>query len=162
MNASQSTKVYDSKRDQWIVVVIWIAVVILIITGISTVFLPLSLLWRIGLLLLHVLAGLFGLWVLYSTRYVLSDDTLKAKSGPFSWKVQLEKIKEVVPSRSIISAPACSLDRLCVKYKGSFFGLLISPIDKEEFLRDLTERCPQLALEGDRAVQREETSHAGV
>ena len=66
-------------------------------------------------------------------------------------RVELGEIVEVSPSKSLLSAPACSLDRLHVRTR-SGHGVLISPEDKAGFLRELVIAAPHLRIEGERAV----------
>lgn len=109
---------------------------------------------RIGLTALLALSAVFVLWVLYSTRYRLERDALVVRSGPFRWKVGLDSIEEVVPTRNPLSSPACSLDRLRIRYAGSRIGIMISPESKGAFLRDLVARAPGLELVGDRVLRK--------
>jgi len=92
------------------------------------------------------------LTILYATYYIIIGDRLVAHCGPFKQSVLLQDIEEVVPSHNPLSSPALSLDRLHVRCRGSVFGLLISPRDKQGFLADLVARAPQLRIDGDRAV----------
>jgi len=76
----------------------------------------------------------FGLpvWLLLSTYYLVEADTLKVRSGPFSWSILLNEINTVKPSRSVLSSPALSLDRLELQY-GRGQTILVSPKDIEGF-----------------------------
>ncbi len=90
-----------------------------------------------------LLVGLPGvalpLWLLADTSYVLTDDSLRVRSGPFRWRVPLREIRAVAPSRSLLSGPALSLDRLRIDH-GRARSLLISPKDRERFLSELNHR----------------------
>jgi len=154
---NRSLKVYPSKKDTWLVVVIWAGAIVFLASSVVTVLLPLSFKLRLGILLLFIGLVFFVIWVLYSTFYVLANSSLIVRCGPFKWTVPLDTIMEVVPSRNSRSSPACSLDRFRIKYQGSWSGLLISPTDKHHFLQDLAERCPQLILDGDKLVRRDDT-----
>jgi hypothetical protein len=152
--------IHCSKRDTWIVAVLWISVAVVV--------------WMIVRLWLGrgpdavtlILTPLFGLtcWlalsVLYGTRYELGDRILTIRSGPLRWRVPYDAIDEISPTRSSLSGPACSLDRLQIRYGESRAGLLISPTDKAEFLRDLLSRAPGLSAEGDRVVRDQARSGA--
>ncbi len=50
------------------------------------------------------------------------------------------EIESVIPSRNLLSSPACSLDRLHVRYPSSRRGVLISPEDESGFLSGLVLR----------------------
>ncbi len=76
-------------------------------------------------------------WVFFGTHYTLSREILDIRSGPFRWQVPIAKIKDVKPSRSVLSAPAFSTDRLEIVY-GSHESVQISPRDRERFLKELS------------------------
>jgi hypothetical protein len=68
-----------------------------------------------------------------STYYEVDGDTLTVRSGPFRWRVPLEKIDSVTPTRSPLSSPALSLDRLDIRYGKR--RIMVSPADKRGFLK---------------------------
>ncbi len=151
---AQASKVYPSKRDRWIVWVLWISVLVLLFVaayGLLRSGYRTSILIVAGLCVLSVWMTLA---TLYGTNYVLTSDRLVARSWLFRWRVDLGAITEVSPTRSSLSGPALSLDRLHIRCGGPSRGLLISPVDKQAFLEDLVTRTPHLKLEGDRAAQR--------
>jgi hypothetical protein len=66
------------------------------------------------------------------------------------WIIALETIDEVYPTRSPLSSPALSLDRLLIRYK-NLHGpstLMVSPEDKTAFLNALAAAEPRLKLVG--------------
>ncbi|MGV3590121.1 MAG: PH domain-containing protein [Gammaproteobacteria bacterium] len=75
------------------------------------------------------------LWLLSNTGYTLDSTHLRVKSGPFSWTVPLADIRDVRPTRNPLSSPALSLDRLLIEHTGG--SIMISPADKDAFLREL-------------------------
>jgi len=79
------------------------------------------------------------LWTILGTSYLLDDERLRVRSGPFSWQIALRDIRSVAPTRDPRSSPALSLDRLRIEY-GSERALMVSPRDKAGFLRDLERR----------------------
>jgi hypothetical protein len=79
------------------------------------------------------------LWTLLGTRYILSDESLVVRSGPFSWRIALTEVSGVEATRDARSSPALSLDRLRIGY-GNGRSLMISPADKPRFVRDFTAR----------------------
>jgi hypothetical protein len=143
---------FPSRRDLWITVLIWVAAVAIVIIGGERLVNPGPVVGR--LLVAGLCLGMAGftVWILYSTFYELTDEKLIIRTGPIRYVVKLEAIQQVTPSRSPLSSPALSLDRLRVRYRGGGTGVLISPEDKQGFLRALVERCPQLELAGDRAI----------
>ena len=93
-----------------------------------------------------LIGAVLPVWLLVSTRYVLTADLLVVRSGPFRWRIPIREIKEIVPTNSPLSSPALSLDRLRVVY-GQKRWIMISPLERERFLRELT-----LRREASRAV----------
>ena len=98
--------------------------------------------------------AVLSIWILFSTGYTMTSDKLIARCGPFTTVVSLDAIEKISPSRSPVASPACSLDRLHIRYSGSESGLLVSPIDKRVFLEALVVRCSNLTLKGDTVVQK--------
>jgi hypothetical protein len=90
--------------------------------------------------------------VLYAVDYTLEGDALRIRASFFRWRVPLAAIDSVEPTRNPLSSPACSLDRLLIRYGAR--RIMISPEDKTVFLRALAARAPQLELGGERARRR--------
>jgi carbon starvation protein CstA len=88
------------------------------------------------------------LWILLSLRYFLSATRLRVRCGPFSWRIAIGEITGVVPTRSALSSPAGSLDRVRIEY-GNGQALMISPEPRAEFLRQLEHRRKELEHRGD-------------
>jgi hypothetical protein len=148
---------FPSKRDAWLVIVLWISTAMLVAGAIVTLASPGSLAARLALAAAMLGAGGFGPWVLQSTGYRVSAVEIAVRSGPFRWQVPLDAIESVVPSRNPLSSPACSLDRLRIGYRdahGRSRAMLLSPADKSGFLAALAARCPGLVLTGDRLLAR--------
>lgn len=74
------------------------------------------------------------IWLLISTYYKVSDELLIVRTGVFTWKIKLKDIHSVKSSRSLLSSPALSLNRLKVSYNGNK-SVLVSPKNVDEFLR---------------------------
>ena len=71
-------------------------------------------------------------WILLSTFYVVTEKEVKVQSGPFHWSISLHEISSIESSRSLLSSPALSLNRLEIRY-GNRKSLLLSPVDTEGF-----------------------------
>lgn len=130
--------VYLSKVDQWLLVTFCLGALVALgvcvpqfIAGTVTVrlFLVFALLVAIGL----------PAWILLTTAYTLTTGFLVVRSGPFSWSIPLRQITSVKPTRSPLSSPALSLDRLRIEYSGAR-ALMISPENRTGFLADLRSR----------------------
>ncbi|MES2305609.1 MAG: PH domain-containing protein [Gemmatimonadota bacterium] len=76
------------------------------------------------------------LWMLLGTSYTIDGDTLIVRCGPQVQRVPLRLVTKVVATRSILSAPALSLDRLAISY-GKGQSVVISPREKSAFLKAL-------------------------
>ena len=119
----------------------WLALVLLSAAAISSAALT-SLPQRgqpvgvVALLVMGACGIVLPIWVLLRTGYRLTEHTLCVTSGPFRWRIPLEQIESVRPSRSVWSGPALSLDRLAIRY-GRGRCLLVSPKERERFAREL-------------------------
>jgi hypothetical protein len=96
----------------------------------------------IGLVLLLLIA--FPVWVLATTNYTLTSNEIAIRSGPFSWKIPFREITGIERSASRRSGPALSMERLRIDY-GQGKSILISPDNKEAFLRELEARRNELS-----------------
>jgi hypothetical protein len=148
---------FPSKRDWWLVLLIWVAVVVGLVGGLAPVFFEEGPLGP-KLFIVGACLGMDGLmlWVLYGTGYTLTQEQLLVRSGPFVFRVSLEEINSITPTRSLLSSPACSLDRLKIIYRHSWRTLMISPDDKRGFLSAIAQRCPTLMLLNDRIMKKKE------
>ncbi len=143
-------RTYRSKYDTWLLAVMVLANLVAIadIVGLWFAPTPMATKWVVSGVWLGI-NGLIG-WLFVSTVYEVSDTTLTVRSGPFTWVIALGDIVAIYPSRSLLSAPALSLDRIAIERKGSRVPLLISPADRDEFLQDLARRSPGLVKDGSR------------
>ncbi|UWX54958.1 PH domain-containing protein [Maribacter litopenaei] len=87
---------------------------------------------------------LFILYLLMNTEYVIDADKLYVKSGFIYRKhLNISRITSVKKTKSLFSAPAASLDRIQLTYDK--FGILVlSPKDKENFVKNLVEINPNI------------------
>ena len=86
--------------------------------------------------------------MLRSTRYEVADREVIVRSTPFRWRIEIESIESIRPSRSPASSPALSLDRLEIRYGGGR-TLLVSPKDREGFLAAVVARSRHLHRAGE-------------
>ena len=140
--------VFYSKIDAWLVVVIALASVLTIGTcgtlcmeaqnsssSESMLFAILFLSFEIALFLL--IADAF-----IRCRYIFKEDHLYIQSGIFvRVKIPYKNIKSFCESKNLLSAPACSLDRIKIVYeneknKKEYFTL-VSPRNKRTFMKKL-------------------------
>jgi hypothetical protein len=97
-----------------------------------------------SLAIIPLLASGLALWLLSETWYAVTATDLIVHYGPFRTTVPISSIRAIRPTRTIVSAPALSLDRLEVRHAGG--ALVISPADKAGFIRALRERHPTMEV----------------
>jgi len=146
-------KRYPSKRDLWLTV---------LLLGVSAFFFympviifnePVHISVKIGGSIFFLVFAIYMPIILYGISYTLTSDQLIIKCAfLFSSTIPLNQITEVFPTHNPLSSPACSLDRLRIKYTGHWFGALISPNDKQAFMEELLQKCPQLVRKNDRLI----------
>ena len=73
-------------------------------------------------------------WLLWSTKYKVEANELVIYCGLFRWRIDARQVTRITPSRSPLSSPALSLDRLRIEYEGARKSILVSPADREAFL----------------------------
>ena len=128
---------FESKRDLWL---------ILLLRGIPLLLLAaVSYAWYashrdlsgpiVGAVLLLLVELFFFELVLRSTYYVVDGGTLLIRSSGITWRVPIAEIQSITPTRSALSSPALSLDRLRIDYGNK--QILVSPEEKERFIAAL-------------------------
>jgi hypothetical protein len=100
----------------------------------------------VGILATGLVPVLLVAWMFFDTGYDVTLTGLRVRCGPIRRAVPLDKISRICATRSIMSAPALSLDRLEVSYN-RFDTVVISPADKRGFLAAVVGRAPQVTLE---------------
>lgn len=127
-------KVFKSKVDWWVRLLLGLAVAGMFV-GIAVAILEGADPLGITVTILACIAGLaFIVWMLIATHYTVDRGTLIVRAGPMRWKIPIGEITAVEPTRSPLSSPALSLDRLRIRY-GNNRRIMISPADKTGFLK---------------------------
>ena len=72
-------------------------------------------------------------------RYTILADALIIRCGLLFYRVPLDRIKNIEPSGSWLSAPAMSLRRVKISTASQFY--LVSPKDRERFVDELEAAC---------------------
>ena len=80
----------------------------------------------------------------FPLRYALQADHLQIQSGWLEWEVPYARLRRVAASRNPLAGPAWSLRRVRLDCADGTF-ILVSPDDRESFIRELTARCPHLS-----------------
>ena len=138
---------FASRVDGWFVAVVLSTIALVVISSGRAYLLGGSAPGGVIGAVLSVVTVALLLWVWRGTWYEMGEDQLLVRSGPFRWRIPLAQVRAVAPSRSLLSSPALSLDRLRIDY-GRASSILISPHDAEGFVRALGQRCPQVAITG--------------
>lgn len=134
-------QIFYSKIDLWLVV--------LLLAGVSPAILPLF--WDFSWVLLgiDVLVLLFLVDLFRNTKYEIVGKRLVVRSG-ILLRVSCDicLLQSVAKTRTLLSAPALSLDRIKINVKGG--GLLIvSPRQKQEFINALLAVNPNIRVLSD-------------
>jgi len=103
--------------------------------------------WFLTAFLPILLSAGFTLWIWFGTGYTITETHLIIRSAFFSWRYPLAEITRVRPTRNPLASPALSLNRLEIRTRKGLCPL-ISPADREGFLKLLRERCPQADIRG--------------
>lgn len=104
---------------------------------------PISWLGLIGLLI----CLLFVIHLFTSISYTIIDDELKIKAVFLvNTKIPISSIHKIKETNNLISSPAASLDRLEIFY-GKYDSIIISPLDKNEFIQDLLKINPNIEVD---------------
>jgi len=140
--------VYQSKVDVWMLVVFGFAILLSIVVASEGMHGPEVM--RLLLLPLLALGVGFPAWSLLMTRYTLTDEALLVRSGPFARRIALIDVAGIAATRDVGSSPALSLDRLRIEY-GDARALMISPAEKDRFVRDFAARRANLRAAGSSA-----------
>ena len=137
---------FESKRDAWIVLLMRaIPVVVLLVIGDAWYLTHGDLRGPIaGAFVLLLVELFFFESVLRSTYYVIEGDTLIIRSSFITWRLPIGEIRSVTPTRSALSSPALSLDRLRIDYGGKW--ILVSPAERERFVAMLRIVNPAITI----------------
>ncbi|AMR32195.1 hypothetical protein A0256_12570 [Mucilaginibacter sp. PAMC 26640] len=84
--------------------------------------------------------------ILFNTYYTVNDNgLLQVKCGLFiDTKIEIANIKKIVDTRTVISSPALSLDRLEIFYN-KFDTIIVSPKHKADFIAALKKINPAIS-----------------
>jgi len=132
-------RVYPSAFDTWLMIVMYGPPVGMLAASVWFVAVGQDaegvILGLMGLALL-----LFNLLLTRPCRYTLTADTLNIRCGLMNETIPLERIRSAEKSSSILSAPALSLRRVCIRLdKGQ---RLVSPVNRDQFIEDVMESIP--------------------
>lgn len=136
---------FPSKKDWWLGLILWGA--ISYGAYISTYALLTEKADLLGILITAVinlvLIGFIS-WLWFTTYYILEEKELIIRSGPINKRIPYHEISSAHKTLNPLSSPALSLKRINITYQ---FGMaLISPKNRDEFLQELSKRCPNATI----------------
>lgn len=143
-SSSHVAKSYRSKVDTWLAALIGFAMIMALVGAIISALEDGPLRVAQAFMILLSVIGLV-VWVFVGTNYTLDNTELLVRSGPFRWRIPFGDIRDIdaTPSRNPFtrsrSGPALSMDRITILY-GAGKSLMISPAEKQTFIRDLESR----------------------
>jgi PH (Pleckstrin Homology) domain-containing protein len=136
---------FESKRDAWIVLLLRVMPIVVLAVVVLA--------WYqehrnmrgpiIGAVLLIAFEVFFFESVMRTTYYVVDGGTLVIRSSFITWRVPIASIRSITPTRSALSSPALSLDRLRIEYGSK--AILVSPEDKRRFIETLRSINPAIS-----------------
>lgn len=132
--------VYPTKVSATLVLIISLIMgCILVPYAIKSLWIPFTIILILHFLLLFMLANI---------KYVITESQLIIDQSLGKWGkevIDISTIKSIEPTHTILSAPASSLDRLRISYN-KYDDIIISPRQKEEFIRQLQSINPQIVF----------------
>ena len=138
--------VFTSKIDLWLAFLILGSSLLLILVPVwEWIYSDSSIRRILFISLLTIPGAILLLLIFFNIKYSLSDDELFVKNGFSTQSIPLKDITHIIPTNSMLSAPALSLDRIEIKYKGG--NIVISPKDKEGFYHAVQQRVPALKID---------------
>lgn len=150
--------IYRTKKDFWIMLVIFLGGLVILVQAVSLIVVK-GFTHSETRIICGAATFYFGILLLlaYPVTYEITASTLEIRSGLLlHYRIPLSSIVRVSPTRNPLSSPAWSLDRLRIDYlkNGRKRAIMISPVDKENFLRELIKMAPALGS-GDNMTMRQ-------
>lgn len=102
---------------------------------------PSAILFLVTTVIIVLLTILF-----FGTKYVIEEDELIIYGGLYKKRIRIEQILSLRPSKNPLSAPALSIDRIEITFDPHIQVILVSPKDKELFVKKLLEVNPVITL----------------
>ena len=126
-------KIYRSKVDWWLVVLILTVFGFPIVQGIQTKEYMLSVVFIMLLSLFYILA--------ITLKYKIEGEYLSI----WRTKIDIKTIRKVYATRNPLSSPALSINRIAIVYN-KFDEVLISPKDRADFIEELLKVNPTIEV----------------
>ena len=103
------------------------------------------------LVIIVALILFFALFSLFDIRYTIHNNILSVKYSMLSTtNYDINQIRKIKDTNSILAAPAASLDRIEIYFIQQKIPLIISPKDKNGFIRNLQSINPDIVYSNDK------------
>lgn len=123
-------KTFRSKVDIWLLIVIY-AIIIASVAPIAYCGDILESAIIAAILIVPITAYMF------SIKYIVRGSSLIVKDGISSHVYDINDLRSIKPTHTLLSAPAASLDRLEINFAHD--TVIVSPKHKEDFIKQLRE-----------------------
>lgn len=132
-------QIFKSKIDYWLVGTMYLMTLIPTIPALLFAFS-----WILIALVVIMLA--FATSLIFNTKYIIENETLSIKCGilPIE-KYNIEHIRSIKTTNTILAAPAASLDRVEIRFADSK-AVVISPRDKHGFIECVCRINPAIVV----------------
>ena len=130
--------VFKSKVDIWMAI-IFIFVPISMIYGVITE--PSAVLLLVTAFIIVLLCILF-----FGTKYVIEKEELIVYGGIYKKRIPIKQKRSLRPSKNLLSAPAMSIDRIEITFDPHIQVILVSPKERELFVKKLLEINPSITV----------------
>ncbi|WP_391206445.1 PH domain-containing protein [Psychrobacillus sp. L4] len=146
---------FKSKRDRTFIILIMVASVLIALATLLPIVIELFFMEAPDMiavwitLVLFLLCEGFILWVSLDIEYTFKENYLFVRGGLFRSKIPFEDIMKVNPTSNILVGyrVLSSTDALEIHYKNAIMGsVIISPENREEFLKILLEKAPHIHI----------------
>lgn len=138
---------FISRKDAIYNFIIWLAVAVglaaIADASFSSSFLSVS--YWIALILVSILI-VWLIWIWFSTGYLIENNSLIIKAGPFKQTIDVQEIKKITRVKSILTSGALAIDRLQIQY-GKYKSIDISPKEEYELIKLLLSINPKIQID---------------
>lgn len=152
---------YRSKKDPWVLVLVWMAILFPLTFGFGAVHVESEPLLVVSGWVSLTAGCLFALSLAllsFPLYYEITSSTLRIRCGLLRQEIPFSSMQAILPTRNPLPAPAWSLDRLQINYGigEKPYCALIAPQNKEDFLCKLAERDPKLEVKAGSVLRRQQ------
>ncbi len=121
-------KTYRSKVDAWLLLIIHAVIIASVV--------PIGYSGDVAKSVIIAAALIVPITIyMFNIKYIIRGSSLIVKDGIFTHTYDINDIRSIKPTHTLLSAPAASLDRLEINF--SHDTLIVSPKHKKDFIRQL-------------------------